>query len=177
VAADRAPGPLTLGEDDRRALAVWAADCAQRVLPLFEARSPHDPRPRAAIDGLRAFARSELRIGPVRALSAAAHAAARAVTDPAAIAAARSAGHAAGTAHMAAHARGAPAYATLAITLAAPGDPGPVAREIDWQLDHATPTVREILGRLPEPQRGGGRLGELIRLLHDRMTPSSDADA
>jgi hypothetical protein len=55
------PGALTLSEDDRRVLAVWAADCAERTLWLFEARTPNDIRPRAAIDGLRAFARGELR--------------------------------------------------------------------------------------------------------------------
>jgi hypothetical protein len=86
----RQPGALTLSEDDRRVLAAWAADCAERTLSLFEAEAPNDPRPRAAIDGLRAFARGELRIGPVRALAARAHAAAREVGHPAA--AAREAG-------------------------------------------------------------------------------------
>ena len=36
----RQPGALTLSEDDRRVLAVWAADCAERVLPLFEKQAP-----------------------------------------------------------------------------------------------------------------------------------------
>jgi Imm-5 like putative immunity protein len=88
----RQPGTLTLSEDDRRVLAAWAADCAERTLSLFEAEAPNDPRPRAAIDGLRAFARGELRIGPVRALAARAHAAAREVSHPAAVAAPREAG-------------------------------------------------------------------------------------
>ena len=78
----RQPRALTLSEDDRRVLAAWAADCAERTLSLFEAEAPNDPRPRAAIDGLRAFARGELRIGPVRALAARAHAAAREVRSP-----------------------------------------------------------------------------------------------
>src|SRR5436309_10147621 len=99
-------GALTLSEEDRRVLAVWAADCAERALPLFEARAPADRRPRDAIEGARAFARGELRIGAVRALSAGAHAAARAARHPAAVAAARAAGHAAAVADMAAHARG-----------------------------------------------------------------------
>jgi hypothetical protein len=107
----RQPGALTLSEDDRRVLAVRAADCAERTLSLFEGQAPNDTRPRDAIDGLRAFARGDMRIGRVRALSAQAHAAAREVGDPAAVAAARAAGHAAGVAHMAAHARGVPAYA------------------------------------------------------------------
>jgi Imm-5 like putative immunity protein len=88
---NRQPGALTLSEDDRRVLAVWAAACAERALSLFEARAPGDPRPRDAIEGLRAFARGDLRIARVRALSARAHAAAREVGDPAAVAEARAA--------------------------------------------------------------------------------------
>jgi hypothetical protein len=166
------PGALTLSEDDRRVLAVWAADCAQRTLSLFETRAPDDTRPRDAIDGLRAFARGEVRIGPVRALSAAAHAAARDTADPAAVAAARAAGQAAGTAHMAAHARGAAAYAAMAVGLAVPDDPAAVDNEIRRQLDHASPAVRDVLRRLPPPSRPTGLLGELIGGIHARVTGS-----
>jgi hypothetical protein len=60
-------------EDDRRVLAVWAADCAERTLWLFEAQAPKDTRPRDAIDGLRAFAGGGMRIGKVRALAARLH--------------------------------------------------------------------------------------------------------
>jgi hypothetical protein len=167
---ERQPGRLTLSEDDRRVLAVWAADCAERALPLFEAQAPRDRRPREAIDGVRAFARGEMRIGPVRALAVAAHAAAREVLDPAAVAAARAAGHAAATAHMAAHARGAPAYAAIAVGLAVPDDPAAVADEVLWHFDHASPAVREVLRKLPPPERGGGKLGALINHLHERVT-------
>lgn len=169
---ERQPGALTLSEDDRRVLAVWAADCAERTLSLFEAKAPGDGRPREAIDGVRAFARGEMRIGPVRALSARAHAAAREVGDPAAVAAARAAGHAAGTAHMAAHARGAAAYAAKAAGLAAPGDPNAVAAEATWQRNHAPPSVREVLRRLPAPTRSAGELGALIRDLHASVSGS-----
>jgi hypothetical protein len=160
------PGALTLEEDDRRVLAVWAADCAERTLPLFEAQAPGDTRPREAIQGARSFALGELRIGQARALAVAAHAAARDVGgDPAAVAAARAAGHAVATAHMAAHARGI-AYAAIAAGLAAPGDPTAVETEARWQLDHATPTVRDVLRRLPPPRRSTGTLGRLIGDLH-----------
>src|SRR5207302_9772598 len=40
--------PQTLSEGDRRIVAVWAADCAERVLGLFEAEAPGDSRPRDA---------------------------------------------------------------------------------------------------------------------------------
>lgn len=91
-------GPLTLCEEDRRVVATWAADYAERVLRLFEVVAPSDRRPRDAIEGVRAFARGEMRIGQVRALSANAHAAAREVHVTSATAAARAAGHAAGLA-------------------------------------------------------------------------------
>jgi hypothetical protein len=159
------PGPLTLSEDDRRTLAVWAADCAERTLSLFERQAPGDTRPRDAIEGLRAFARGEMRIGPVRTLSAQAHAAAREVADPAAVAAARAAGHAAGVAHIASHARGL-AYAAKAAGLAAPDNPNAAHDEVEWQLSQASPEVREALRRLPAPGVPSGTLGALVGALH-----------
>ena len=166
----RQPGALTLSEDDRRVLARWAADCAERTLSLFEAQAPSDTRPRDAIDGVRAFARGEMRIGEVRALSARAHAAAREIGDPAAVAAARATGQAAGVAHMAAHARGAAAYAARAAGLAALHDPTAVADEVRWQLSQASPTVREVRRRLPPPARPTGMLGALINDMHTKLT-------
>jgi hypothetical protein len=47
---------VTLSDEDRRLVALWAADCAERVLPLFEAKAPSDTRPRKAIEGTRPFA-------------------------------------------------------------------------------------------------------------------------
>lgn len=161
-------GPLTLSEDDRRVLAVWAADCAARVLPIFESASPLDKRPRDAIDGARAFARGEVRIGPVRALSAKAHAAAREVADPAATAAARAAGHAAGVAHMGAHARGA-AYAVIAAWLASGSNSEVLADEATWQIEHASSEVRKIMRKLPMPRSGKSTLTTLISQMHERL--------
>ncbi len=166
----REPGALTLSEDDRRVLAVWAADCAEHTLSLFETHAPTDTRPRAAVEGARAFARGELRIGPARALAVAAHAAAREEADPAAVAAARAAGHAVATAHMASHARGVPAYTAKARSLAAPDDPRAVADEVDWALRRASPDVREVLRRLPPPDRPAGPLGAVVSEIHTRVT-------
>jgi hypothetical protein len=166
-----------LTEEDRRVLAVWAADCAEHVLSRFEAVAPDENRPRDAIEAARAFARGERSIGPVRAFAAAAHAAARSVTDPVAVAAARAAGHAAATAHMAAHARGAAAYVTLALQLAG-SDDARLDEETRWQADRADARVREVLARLPAPLRGGGRLGAAIRDLDSTLVdrPTTPAD-
>jgi hypothetical protein len=157
MARDRQPAPLTRAEGERRTLAPWVAACAERVLPVFEAAAPDDLRPRAAIEGIRAFGRGELRVGPARALAVAAHAAARSVRDPAASAAARSAGHACATAHMAAHARGVPAYASMAAGEA----------EMAWAIANLPDGARDVLRRLPAPPAAGGALGGLVRRLHE----------
>ena len=52
--------PQSLSEEDRRLVAAWAADCAERVLPVFEVEAPDDDRARDAIARARAFSRGEL---------------------------------------------------------------------------------------------------------------------
>ncbi len=122
-----------MSQDDRRVLTAWAADCAERVLPIFEDSSPDDQRPRAAIDGARAWARAEIPVETVRALALQAHEAARAVPDRAARSAARAAGQACDAAQMGGHARHAAAYAVAAIMQSEPNDPGLTTAELDWQ--------------------------------------------
>ncbi|MCB9564966.1 MAG: hypothetical protein H6708_31665 [Kofleriaceae bacterium] len=161
---------LTLDDDDRRVLAAWAAACAARALPWFEAVAPGDARPRHAIAGARAFARDRLRVGVARGLAVRAHAAARDVTDAAACAAARAAGHAVATAHMGAHAVGAPAYAAHAAALARPGDRDAAARLCRWAVAHASPAVRTALRRLPPRPASAGDLGRLVHDLHVALT-------
>jgi hypothetical protein len=149
-ARSRVRSPQTLSEADRRIVAEWAADCAQRVLQFFETEAPDDARPRDAINGLRDFARGQLRVWPARSLAGHAHAAAREVAGkPAAVAAARAAGQAAATAHMGAHALGAAAYAAKAVGLAHPEQPDAVASEIRWQLDDLSGAVQAALRLLP----------------------------
>ena len=101
-------------QDAHRALALNAAEAAERMLAHFEAQQPFDGRPRKAIAAARAWACGGMGIPAVRAAAFAAHAAARDARDPAAKYAARAAGHAAATAHVAAHARHAEGYAAKA---------------------------------------------------------------
>ena len=178
------PSPQSLSESDRRLVAAWAADCAERVLPLFEAEAPDDDRPRDAIARARAFARGELdAAGEIRRRFVA-NRAAQVVSSPAAKAAAWSAAQASGVAHMGAHALGAAAYAAKAADLAAPhvgrGD------ETAWQLEHMSEPVRAALSQLPllgANQSGplgvgllaSGALGENIRLIQAALSASSKA--
>jgi hypothetical protein len=151
--------PQTLSEADRRIVAVWAADCAERVLGMFEAEAPEDGRPRDAIARTRAFARGELGVADEIRRRFIGGGAARDVKAPAA-AAARAAGQAASIPHMGAHALGAAAYAAKAAGLAAPDRPEAVSEEIAWQLGHMSAAVRVALRQLPPVgENSSGPLG------------------
>jgi hypothetical protein len=168
------PSPQTLSEADRRIVAGWAADCAQRVLWCFEAEAPGDSRPRDAIARTRAFARGELDVAEEIRRRFVAGAAAREAATPSAAAAAKAAGQAAAIPHMGAHALGAAAYAATAAGLAAPDRPEAVTDEVQWQLSHVSAATRTALRRLPAvgENRSGplgpgllasGLLGKIIR--------------
>ena len=173
----------TLSEADRRCVAVWAADCADRVLDLFEAEAPEDDRPRDAIARTRAFARGELGAAQEIRRRFVAGRAAHDVTAPAAVAAARAAAQASGVAHMGAHALGAAAYAAKAASLRTPDQPDAVDDEIRWQLAHMSVEARSALASLPllgensaGPLRSGllasGILGSIIRKIQADVSDS-----
>ncbi|KQM82672.1 putative immunity protein [Agromyces sp. Leaf222] len=143
------PSAQSLSEADRRLVASWAADCAERVLALFEAEAPDDDRPRNAIARARAFARGELDAADEIRRRFVAGRAAHAASSPAAVAAARAAAQAAGVAHMGAHALGAAAYAAKAVGLAQPHRPEAVRDEITWQLERMSEPMRSALRQLP----------------------------
>lgn len=179
--------PQTLSEADRRLVAAWAADCAERVLGLFEAEAPDDDRPRALIARSRAFARGELNTAEEIRRRFAGGVGAGDVKAPVAAAAARAAGQAVAVCHMGAHALGAAAYAAKAAVLADPGRPGAVEYEIRWQLDHMSAEVRAALRSLPpvgENSAGplgpgllaSGELGNIIRALQGGLTGIDSED-
>lgn len=160
---------MTLTLEDLRFVALWAADCAERVLPLFETKAPSDTRPRQAIEGIREFAGGGKRTARLRSLALAAHAAAREVGDPVATAAARAAGSAAASAYMhplatldqAKHALGPAVYGALSRELAANGDSSAADEELRWAIQNASPAVREVVRRYPARSAGRSRLETL----------------
>ena len=125
---------------NHRKLAIWAADCAERVLPYFEDRHPADNRPRKAIEATRAWAQTGVfKMAEVRRDALAAHAAAREVEeDDAARSAARAAGQALATAHVSRHAIAAAVYAATAVRDAANSSDADAAtaKERNWQYQH-----------------------------------------
>lgn len=103
----------TLTDENHRLLALWAAQCAEQVLPLFEKENPLDVRPRRAIELTRAWARGETTATESKTGAYHSNLAAR-EQEGAAKFAALAAGQAAVVAHVPAHELGAAAYAIRA---------------------------------------------------------------
>lgn len=137
-----------LDRESHRFLARWAADCAERVLPLF-ARANDDSRPRDALEIARRWANGEVKTGAAMKASLASHAAARQAKDKAAIAAARAAGQAVATAHFADHSMGALLYSLK-------------AREASGRPSEGE--LRQQLAKLPEHLREPVASGVTLRL-------------
>jgi hypothetical protein len=126
---------LEVGALTKEEAVRFAADCAERFLPIFESAYPTDDRPRKAIEA----AHSGAPVALARAAALAAHAAARVALGDGhidAAQAARAAGHSAATIHVAMHAAAASAYAARAAT-----DDG----ERTWQLRRLRSSQRKRL--------------------------------
>ena len=136
----------TLTDSDHHLLASWAATCAEHVLHLFESAQPSDPRPRLAIEQIRAWVRGEIRMSQSRAAGGHAMAAARELSG-AARHAAYAAGQAAVVAHVAAHELGAAAYAIKAARAAAPRGEGENSGRLEcrWQREQLPDAIRELV--------------------------------
>ena len=136
----------TLTNSDHHLLAIWAADCAQHVLHLFEEIQPTDERPHRAIELTRAWARGEVTMTQSRAAGGHAMAAARTLRG-AARHAAFAAGQAGVVAHVAAHELGAAAYAIKAVRASVPDDQAEEAGrlEFEWQRAQLPSEIRDLV--------------------------------
>jgi hypothetical protein len=156
-------------KEDHTSLAAWAADCAERVLPIFETVRLNDDRPRKAIETCRTWIRTgEFKMAVIRIASLDAHAAARgAKENNAACFAARAAGQAVAAAHVPQHAFGAAYYALKAVSAAYPAQGEiNVFRELDWQLEHIAKNLREEASKRVVIEKGGD--GVIIRVRKDK---------
>jgi hypothetical protein len=123
-------------KSDQKILALWAADCAEHVLPCFEEKYPGDDRPRKAIEACRRWAATGVfKMADIRRASLDAHAAAREAKEDDAIAAARAAGQAVATAHAPTHALGSALYGIRAAAARSGNADDGLIRERDWQLE------------------------------------------
>ena len=166
---------FSLRLESLRALGSWAADCAERVLSIYENHTDSDSRPRAAIEGIRVFAGGGKRTAQLRALALSAFAAAREAGNPAAAAAARAAGLAASSAYthpladvqQTKHILGPAAYTAFALELYHAGDPNVGDGEVRWAIEHVPSEVREVLLQMPARKAGTSRLDKILYALDE----------
>ncbi|WP_406389963.1 putative immunity protein [Streptomyces sp. NBC_00887] len=164
---------VALSKQDLREVTAFAAACAEVVLEVFEGDQPDDLRPRDAIDAAWEFARGGERGKALRDRAWAALKAAKSADTAAAREAARAAMSAAGAAYLhplakptqVKHILGAGAHAARVVELVAGDDRSVGAEHLEQTLHHATPVVVDVLKRFPTAPGGGGRVGELIRML------------
>jgi hypothetical protein len=139
----------TMTDDTHRMLALWAANCAEHVLPIFEAVCPDNNWPRLAIEATRTWANGEITVTQSKEAAGASQNAARELTgvSEAARMAALSTGQAAVVAHVAAHELGAAAYAIRAVMESVPKPDREDARvaECEWQRNRLPDSIRELV--------------------------------
>lgn len=160
-------GDFDLTMDELRAVVRFAIDCAQELLPDFEAVASEDSRPREAIDAARAFADGAPRSNLQRTAAVASHRAAKAVSDEPAQLAALACGDAAAAAYLhpiakatqVGHILRAAACAARVAELRAGTTDGDVVRGL---ADRATPPLPVILRRYPPAPSGSSRLAQLM---------------
>ena len=161
---------IELSMDQLRAIGRWAAYCAERALPIYEAQAGSDSRPREAIEGIRVFAEGGKRTAQLRKLAMAAFSAAREISNEAAAAAARAACLAASSAYthpladveQTKHIVGMAAYSALAIELDYGGDARIGDGEVRWAIEHAPKEACEVLMQMHERHPGKSRLDRLM---------------
>lgn len=89
-----------------RTLVMWALDCAQNPLSLFEAKYPNEHRLRRALELSEAWANGTIKMPEARRAIIDAHAVAKEMDDKEYIAISHAIGHAAATVHVETHALG-----------------------------------------------------------------------
>lgn len=137
-----------VNKTDKKTLAVWAIDCAERVMRYFEEKYPADTRPRQALETLETWIDTGVfKMAVIRNASLSSHAAARDVEeDNPARSVAHAAGQAVATAHVSTHAIGAAIYALQAIHRSADASDADaaVAKEREWQYAHLLELRKEL---------------------------------
>lgn len=182
-----APMPIELSRAELRAVAAFASTCVRHALEIFERERPGDLRPRAAIDAAQAFAHGAERTKSIRDCAWAAQRAAQDARDAGQVGAseaARAALAAAGAAFLhplakatqVKHILGSAAHAARAFELSTGDDAHTGADHIATSSALAGPVVIGVLRRYPAAPLGGGRVGELMRLLDASLRSEPGAD-
>lgn len=177
-----------LTTDELRAVAGYAADCAEPALVVWDRAHPDDDRPRAALAAAREFAQGAPRSNLQRRNATDAHRAGREASTEAAKHAATAAGDAAAAAYLhplanatqLRHLLGAAVHAARAAELYRGDDPVVAEYVLDAAARRAGPVVLDVLSRYPRAPEGSSRIAAHLRrldvLLRDPPPPKRVVD-
>ncbi len=154
-------------KQQHKTLVLWAIDCADIALILFEKRQPGDFRPRRALEAARLWAKGIIKMPEAKKAAHETHQAATELQeiDPCACAAARVMGHVIGTVHVETHALGVLFYtATAKVYEDISKDQTIVLKEtVDWfyellvfwekEIEHYTGPLASFLLRENQPNK------------------------
>lgn len=165
-----------------RAIALWAANCAEQALPIFEEQHPSDNRPRAAIEAGREFGNGKKRDKNLRVLAMAAFKVAKDVDEASKhVLYAASLTAAVAYTHtdlqsglqgirQARHVLGPTVHAAFALELARGGDFRIGNNVIHSAVESAPLAVRQLLIRMPQqPEKTDTRLDALFHELDTQL--------
>jgi hypothetical protein len=132
-------------QPDKKALALWAIDCAEHVLPYFEEKYPNDKRPRKALETLKKWIDTGMfKMSVIRKASLDAHSAAKDAKEDYARYAAHAVGQAVATAHVPTHALGSSVYGIRAVAAYSGNVNDGLIRERSWQLQRLRDITQQL---------------------------------
>ena len=100
---------------NHRTLVMWALECAQKPLAIFEEEFPKDKRPRRALELSEDWARGKIKMADAKRAILDAHAVAKEIDNKEFIAITHAIGHAGATVHVETHAFGLVIYELSAL--------------------------------------------------------------
>jgi len=137
-AANHMGGPLNL--ERHKLLIHWAVDCVKHGIEIVN-ENAIDERASKALEIAKKWENGDATVGEARKAAFAAHDAARECEDKIKQALMRACGHAAATAHMADHSLQARIYILKALKI----KEIEIAKEMEWQIQKADASIRELI--------------------------------
>lgn len=125
-------------EQNHRALVMWAFDCSKTSLEQFEAKYPHERRPRICLELCEEWARGKIKMPAAKRAILDSHAVAKEINDEEYVALCHAIGHAGATVHVETHAIGLPMYELTSIVLKYGKEnySKPISDKINFYYDH-----------------------------------------
>lgn len=175
------PNKLENSEEEQealRAVALWAVESVEKVLPLFENQHPNETRPREAVAATEEFGQGKKRDKNLRIVAMACFKIVKDIDDEPSKYVAQAASLVAAIAYthtdlqagiqgvrQARHILGPVVYAALAIETSGADSNALISQAID----RAPSAVRYILSDMPHQPEGAGRLDELFSALDSTL--------